>query len=199
MPTNVDVPSSRRIGQRSRSDPLAQERRRLRRRDEPLAELETDKANVDLPAPAAGVLRRAKDAGETVQVGETIAPDRRGQRRTASQTARRSAAPAPKPLRACCRSCQRRSPRTLSPAVRRIVEENKLDPATDQGSRSRRAHDQGGRAGAPAAPAKQAREPAPPQHAGTLAQPPAVPAGARTSTRQAPVDRSTRRASSACR
>src|SRR5271154_3689069 len=41
--------------------------------DELLCELETDKANVDLPAPAAGVLRRAKSAGETVQVGETIA------------------------------------------------------------------------------------------------------------------------------
>lgn len=41
--------------------------------DEPLCELETDKANVELPAPAAGVLRRFKQAGDTVQVGETIA------------------------------------------------------------------------------------------------------------------------------
>src|SRR5205823_2383754 len=41
--------------------------------DEPVAVLETDKANVDLPAPAGGVLRRAKEAGERVQVGETIA------------------------------------------------------------------------------------------------------------------------------
>src|SRR5687768_2447572 len=41
--------------------------------DEPLCELETDKANVDLPATAAGVLRQAKKAGDTVHVGETIA------------------------------------------------------------------------------------------------------------------------------
>ena len=44
--------------------------------DENVVELETDKANVDLPAPVAGILRRAKDAGETVQIGETIAFDR---------------------------------------------------------------------------------------------------------------------------
>src|SRR5207247_8364990 len=40
---------------------------------DPLAELETDKANVDLPAPKPGVLRRVKEAGETVQIGETVA------------------------------------------------------------------------------------------------------------------------------
>src|SRR5688572_25973881 len=41
--------------------------------DEPIAELETDKANADLNAPAAGVLRTAKSEGDTVHVGETIA------------------------------------------------------------------------------------------------------------------------------
>src|SRR5580765_4748757 len=40
---------------------------------DPLAELETDKANVDLPAPRAGVLRRVKEAGDTVHIGETVA------------------------------------------------------------------------------------------------------------------------------
>src|SRR4051812_49025612 len=38
-----------------------------------LAELETDKANVDLPAQTGGVLRQLKSAGDTVQVGETVA------------------------------------------------------------------------------------------------------------------------------
>src|SRR5436190_1710734 len=41
--------------------------------DEPLCELETDKANVDLPAPIAGVVRRLKAEGETVRVGEAVA------------------------------------------------------------------------------------------------------------------------------
>ena len=36
-------------------------------------ELETDKANVDLPSPAAGVLTRVKAEGAKVRIGETIA------------------------------------------------------------------------------------------------------------------------------
>jgi len=43
-------------------------------RDEPLAELETDKATVDLPAPVAGkVAKLLRGSGETAQVGELIA------------------------------------------------------------------------------------------------------------------------------
>jgi 2-oxoglutarate dehydrogenase E2 component (dihydrolipoamide succinyltransferase) len=41
--------------------------------DEPLCEMETDKANFDFPSPAAGVLHTMKQEGETVHVGETIA------------------------------------------------------------------------------------------------------------------------------
>src|SRR3954454_10144054 len=41
--------------------------------DEPICELETDKANVDVPAKTSGVLHHLKEAGETVNVGEAIA------------------------------------------------------------------------------------------------------------------------------
>src|SRR3954464_15926126 len=41
--------------------------------DEPLCELETDKANVDVPSKATGIVRRLKEEGDTVQVGEAIA------------------------------------------------------------------------------------------------------------------------------
>ena len=41
--------------------------------DEPICELESDKATVDLPAPASGILRPQKPAGETARVGEVIA------------------------------------------------------------------------------------------------------------------------------
>ena len=41
--------------------------------DEPICELESDKATVDLPAPASGVLHQTKKAGETARVGEVIA------------------------------------------------------------------------------------------------------------------------------
>ncbi len=40
---------------------------------EPLAELETDKANVDLPSPVAGVFKRGVKEGTTVKIGQTIA------------------------------------------------------------------------------------------------------------------------------
>ena len=42
-------------------------------KDEPICVLETDKANVDLPAPAAGVLQLLRKVGETVAVGEALA------------------------------------------------------------------------------------------------------------------------------
>src|SRR6185295_19799790 len=41
--------------------------------DEPICELETDKANVDVPAKASGILHHLKEEGETVNVGEAIA------------------------------------------------------------------------------------------------------------------------------
>jgi 2-oxoglutarate dehydrogenase E2 component (dihydrolipoamide succinyltransferase) len=40
---------------------------------ESICVLETDKANVELPAPGAGVLHRLKQEGETVRIGESIA------------------------------------------------------------------------------------------------------------------------------
>jgi 2-oxoglutarate dehydrogenase E2 component (dihydrolipoamide succinyltransferase) len=41
--------------------------------DEPICELESDKATVDLPAPVSGILHPKKQAGETAHVGEVIA------------------------------------------------------------------------------------------------------------------------------
>ncbi len=41
--------------------------------DEPLCELETDKANLDLPSPGAGVIKRSVAEGAKVRVGQTIA------------------------------------------------------------------------------------------------------------------------------
>src|SRR3954471_7215622 len=73
MATNVDVPA---LGESVREAILV----KWHKNDgdtvsaaEPLAELETDKANVDVPAPAAGVLKRVKKEGDTVKIGETIA------------------------------------------------------------------------------------------------------------------------------
>ena len=41
-------------------------------KDEPVCEMETDKANVDVPAPASGVLQRTGKEGQTYAVGDVI-------------------------------------------------------------------------------------------------------------------------------
>jgi len=42
-------------------------------RDEPICELETSKATVDVPAPHAGVLRQLAKVGEVIQTGMNVA------------------------------------------------------------------------------------------------------------------------------
>src|SRR5947209_6739384 len=61
-------------------------------RDEPVAELETDKANVDLVATATGTLRHKKAAGQTVKVGEAVATIEEGAAGTATAGAAGGAA-----------------------------------------------------------------------------------------------------------
>jgi len=117
--------------------------------DEPLCELETDKANVDVPAPKAGVVRHVKEEGDTVAVGEVIAridESENGKPATSTQAAP-TAPPAPvkatgvpAPVSAVApKQPGAQASEDLSPAVRRLVEENGLDPAairpTGPGSR----------------------------------------------------------------
>jgi 2-oxoglutarate dehydrogenase E2 component (dihydrolipoamide succinyltransferase) len=95
-------------------------------KDEMLCELETDKANVDLPAPAAGVLKRVAQQGATVKIGDTIA--RIDEAPTGKPAAPKSPAAAPAaPAPAATPNPTSVSTTDLSPAVRRIVDENKLD------------------------------------------------------------------------
>jgi 2-oxoglutarate dehydrogenase E2 component (dihydrolipoamide succinyltransferase) len=105
---------------------------------EPIAELETDKANVDVPAPSAGVLRRVKKEGDTVAIGETIARIDEGSgtggtsaktqatKTVQSQSAGAGRSEAPK--------ASEDKPEDQRPSVRRIVEENKLDASQIQGT-----------------------------------------------------------------
>jgi len=98
--------------------------------DEPLLELETDKASLEIPAEAAGVLKILKAEGATVQVGDVVARIEAGaaQQKTARPSEPATVTPVaetPVPAEAAP------SPAAiLSPAVRRLVEENKLEPAT---------------------------------------------------------------------
>jgi 2-oxoglutarate dehydrogenase E2 component (dihydrolipoamide succinyltransferase) len=95
--------------------------------DEPLLELETDKASVEIPATAAGVLKILKEQGTTVQVGDVVATiDGAGAAKAAAPSPAPAQAKAPPPAAAAPAAPQAQPP--LSPAVRRLVEEHHLDP-----------------------------------------------------------------------
>ena len=95
-------------------------------RDENLVDLETDKVVLEVPAPTAGVIRELKvDNGATVTSGQVLAILEEGAVAAAALKQEapqpRAAPPAPKAEK-------------LSPSVRRMVEENKLDARQIAGS-----------------------------------------------------------------
>ena len=101
--------------------------------DEPLVELETDKVTLEVPASASGTLAAIDAAeGDTVEVGAllgSIAEGAGAVRAAPAQTAPAEPAPqAQAPTQASSNVVE------LSPAVRRLVEENALDAANIQGS-----------------------------------------------------------------
>jgi 2-oxoglutarate dehydrogenase E2 component (dihydrolipoamide succinyltransferase) len=67
--------------------------------DEPLVEVESEKATFEVPSPGAGILRKIlRKAGDTVRVGEVIAEIEPGARDAAAPAAKAAAAPAPAPV-----------------------------------------------------------------------------------------------------
>jgi 2-oxoglutarate dehydrogenase E2 component (dihydrolipoamide succinyltransferase) len=97
--------------------------------DEPIVSLETDKASMEVPAPAAGVVRKiAVKEGATVEVGALLA-----EIETGGDGAAAKAAPAPRA------AAERAAPapaaeKPLSPAPRRVIGEYALDPAAIEGT-----------------------------------------------------------------
>jgi len=171
-------------------------------RDENLVDLETDKVVLEVPAPAAGVLKEVKvQDGATVTSGQVLAVLEEGAVAAAAPAAAKSAkgpaeskapaesktpadarvgAEAKAPERAAPSLGTRSAPRAapaggadkLAPSVRRLVEEHHLDTAGISGS---------GRDGritkADVLTHLTAKEPAPPARPATVAQ--VAPAGAR--------------------
>ena len=108
------------------------------RRDENLADLETDKVVLEVPAPMNGVMREiSAAAGTTVTSGQLLAIIDAGAASAPASTAQaaRTAAPAPA-LAAPSRelAAAKSDDSRLSPSVRRLVEENRLDPSAISGS-----------------------------------------------------------------
>ena len=121
--------------------------------DEPVVELETDKVTLEVPAPAAGTLGEILAAeGATVEVGAGLAMLNEGAAPAAAAPA--PVAPAPAAPAAPASSA---ADMPLSPAVRRLVEENNLNPAAIKGTgvdgRLTKADVLAYMKGAPAAPA----------------------------------------------
>jgi 2-oxoglutarate dehydrogenase E2 component (dihydrolipoamide succinyltransferase) len=144
------------------------------RRDENLADLETDKVVLEVPAPANGVVREIRvPSGAVVTSGQVLALIEEGA----------AAAAAPKAAGAAATTADSdggKDAGKLSPSVRRLVEENQLDPsaipASGRDGRLTKSDVVGflGKRPAEATPAPAARGPAPR---------PTAPAGARAEQR----------------
>jgi 2-oxoglutarate dehydrogenase E2 component (dihydrolipoamide succinyltransferase) len=89
------------------------------RKGEPLFTLETDKVSTEIVADVDGVLETKAAEGQEVKIGEVVAEIEESAASAAEPSKQESKAPEEKPL---------------SPAVRRIVEEEKLDASTISGS-----------------------------------------------------------------
>ncbi len=106
--------------------------------DEPVVELETDKVTLEVGATVAGVLTviTAKE-GDDVEVGAVLGTLDESATATVAPAAPPSE-PAPEPAPASAPepapAAAAASSATLSPAVRKLVEENNLDPAAIQGT-----------------------------------------------------------------
>jgi 2-oxoglutarate dehydrogenase E2 component (dihydrolipoamide succinyltransferase) len=102
------------------------------KRDENLADLETDKVVLEVPAPADGVMGEQKFAvGTTVTEGQVLAVITEGAAPAAAAAATAApakAASAPAAPAAAAKATPAESAK-LSPSVRRLVEENRIDPA----------------------------------------------------------------------
>ncbi len=99
--------------------------------DEPLVELETDKVTLEVPAPASGVLETIDaEAGSTVNVGALLGAIAEGDAPAAAPA--KSAEPEAEAKASA--PAAKAGDQPLSPAVQKLVTENKLDPSTIAGT-----------------------------------------------------------------
>ncbi|HWM71286.1 MAG TPA: 2-oxoglutarate dehydrogenase complex dihydrolipoyllysine-residue succinyltransferase [Steroidobacteraceae bacterium] len=105
-------------------------------RDENLADLETDKVVLEVPAPMNGVIKEIRiQSGTTVTSGQVLAViDEAGAGAGAGKAAASAAKTAPAANIARDSEAEGKDAGKLSPSVRRLVEENKLDPGAIAGS-----------------------------------------------------------------
>ena len=108
-------------------------------RDEPLVELETDKVALEVNAASAGLLADiVADDGEDVEVGAVLGHLTEGNGAKAPEKTNGAAKPAPAPATKvavpAAPAVKVAEAMVLSPAVRKLIEENALDANAIQGS-----------------------------------------------------------------
>ena len=107
------------------------------KKGEPLFTLETDKVSTEIVAETDGVLRTKAAEGQEVKIGEVVAEIEESSAAGAAPTNKEKGAPEQTSVAAVAGRPELPTPPTdiaLSPAVRRIVDEEKLDPAKISGT-----------------------------------------------------------------
>src|SRR2546429_2849887 len=109
------------------------------KKGEPLFTLETDKVSTEIVAETDGVLRTKAAEGQEVKIGEVVAEIEESSAAGAAPTNKEKGAPEQTSVAAIADRGRPESPTpaadtALSPAVRRIVDEEKLDPAKISGT-----------------------------------------------------------------
>ena len=107
--------------------------------DEPIVELETDKVALEVNATTAGALSKIFAAeGATVEVGALLGQIDEGasgaKAAPKKEEPKKAEAPAPAPVTAPAAESKPNGEAILSPAARRVVEEEKLDPSKIEGT-----------------------------------------------------------------
>ena len=141
------------------------------KQDDPIAEIETDKVAVEVPAPAAGVIsEQLVKEGETVSIGTIIARMTEGGAAAAAPAAKpaAAAAPAAKPAAAPAAPAAKATDK-VAPSVGRIAAEANVNPADIPGT------GKGGRATKGDALAYVANTPAPAAARAPAAEAPRAP------------------------
>lgn len=114
--------------------------------DDPLVELETDKVTLEVNATAAGVLSEVlAGEGDNVEVGALLGRIAEGGAATAAPSTASAAPKTPAPKTpapaapteakpAAATPAATAAPDSLSPAVRKLIEDNRFDPGQIQGT-----------------------------------------------------------------
>ncbi|WP_455383200.1 2-oxoglutarate dehydrogenase complex dihydrolipoyllysine-residue succinyltransferase [Salinispira pacifica] len=104
---------------------------------EEIFELETDKATMAVPSPAEGVLKIAVQADTEVEIGQVVAHLEEGKpeaKESSKEGGKEKDAKEGPEKGEESRSADRKALDSLSPAVRRLISENGLDPAAIKGT-----------------------------------------------------------------